>query len=163
MANIQLKNSQINSNTFVDLQATSFKPTYKRRTKSEPVVGQNPADSSDGHLLIPEADDITIEAPVFMIKGVISTAEYADNTALHATSSITVVTLGFLKLLERVRADSTSYIQIWFGEDSTKSWKNYLGTSDDIKVAIDSIDFDPAEDAEGNHLVRYTLMCKETT
>lgn len=158
---IKIKNDKLNTNNWVDLQSASFKPTYKRNNKAEPIIGQNPSDTSDGHLEIAQGDQITIENPQITISGVIDVGEFADNAALHATSGITEINLGYLKALWRVRTDSITYVQLWFGQDKNKSWKDYSGTSDSIKVNIDSIDPVPMEDSDGLHLIKYTMSLKE--
>lgn len=162
---IKLKNDKINTDTYVDLQSASFKSTCKRNNKADPIVGQDPVATTDGSMEIALGDQVSMENAIYTIVGVINVEDFTSNTTLHAHTGITVITLGYLKQLARVRLDSVTYIQIWFGADSNKSWKNYLGTgtggSDSIKVMVDAIDFTPMENSEGLHIIKYNLTLRE--
>jgi hypothetical protein len=168
MTNIQIANSQINAGAYVDLQATKFRWSIKRLNRTEPIIGQNPGNTSDQHLDIPEGDELSgVEAPILIINGAIDVEEFASDDDLHAISGISTVTLGYLKELARVRADSTTTLQIFFGMDNSKEFRAYDGGGEvgvgkrDITVLIESLDIVPLQDSEGHHLITYQFQMRE--
>lgn len=171
MTNIQLKNSLINSAAYVDLGCTGFTWSSKRLNRAEPVIGQNPSTPPTGlddDLHIPQGDEIGgVEPPVLVIRGAIDVERFATDNALHDTSGITEVTLGYLKELWRVKSAGVTTIQIYFGMDNSKEFRAYdggdvTGTSKrDITVLVESLDITPMEDSEGLHMIRYQLQLRE--
>lgn len=167
MTNIQLANTSLNSGTYVDLNCTGFGVGFKRLTRTQPVIGQNPSLTSDGEIDIADGDQLGVENPIFGVRGVLDIELFASDDALHDTSSITEVTLGYLKELWRVRTSSTTTIQIFFGSDNAKEFRAFdgggvTGTSKrTITVLVESIDVNPAEDSEGSHLIRFNIGLRE--
>lgn len=161
MTNIRIANTSLNAGAWVDLQAVNFTEGLKRLNRTQPVMGQNPSITSDGEYDIAEGDQLGVENPVIPVSGAINTEDFATNAALHLTTGITVITLGYLKALWRVRGSSVTTLQIYFGADGTKTLKNYSGSSDTITVQINSIDITPLQESEGNHIINYNINYTE--
>lgn len=158
MVNCQIANNQLNSGTAVDLGAVSWSVAMKRLSEIKPIRGQNVTSSYS----IADGDNLGIENPVITIAGTIDLEDFANVTALHATSSITEVTLGYLKALWRIRGDSTTTLNLYAGL-SEFSYKNFDGSSDDLTVIIDTIDIVPDVNSDKLHFFRFTIKCREIT
>jgi len=161
MTNIRIQNSSLNATAWVDLQSTNWSSGLKRFDSIKPVIGQRPSYTSDGEYDIADGDQLGVENPIITVRGAIDTEEFATNAALHLTTGITYITLGYLKALWRVRGSSTTTLQIYFGLDNSKTLKNYSGSLDTITVSIESIDLTPREDSDGHHLINFTITMKE--
>jgi len=157
MANIQIKNTSLNSGTYVDMGAVMFTPVYKRLTESKPIRGQNTV--SD--YAIATGDNLGVEQPKLTLTGYIDTRDFVDNAALHATTSITEMTLGYLKALWRVSGTSQTYLKIYFGEGGNYTLKNFDGTSDEIEVLVDTVSPIPMQDSDVLHLIKYSITFTE--
>jgi hypothetical protein len=167
MTNIQIANSELNATAYVDLNCTNFTMGLKRLNRTQPVIGQQPSLTSDTDIDISDGDQLGIENPKIVIKGVIDVESFATDDDLHATTGITEITLGYLKELWRVKASSTTTIQIFFGSDNAKEFRAYDGGGvvgigkRDITVLVDSIDINPSQDSEGAHLINYSMNLTE--
>jgi len=170
---LQIKNSNIDSNNWVNLNGIVFKPVYGNRVKINPTDGQ----FSGTAFVIAEADQTGIENPKFSIRGVINTADFSTIADIWNANPSTVtstpetgggtmannVTLGYLINLWKDMT-GTTLMKISFGNpDGQTTWKSYDLQTDEIPIVVESVNFAPqtAGAAEGNHIIDYTINCSE--
>lgn len=163
-----IANTLLNGGSAVDMQMTGFTWSAKRLNRAEPVIGQVPANTSDGELDIPQGDEIGgIEAPSLVLNGAIDTEDFATDNDLHAITGIGFLTLGYLKELWRIRSSGVTTIRIYFGADGNKEFRAYnsggvTGTSSgSVTALIEAIDITPVADSEGSHMIPYQIQCRE--
>ena len=178
MAFIQIRNTNLDSNNWVDLNGAMFTPGYRRRNNSRPLDGQ--VDTSTSAFQIAKADRSGVENPVFIIQGVINLDDFAHlNEHIWRTnpSAATItdvsgatmagsVTLGYLLKLD-FDAVGDTYIKLNFGSQNV-NWVKHdfsyplvtsAGGDLDIPVEIDAIDFSPSGDTL--HIWNYSITCRE--
>jgi hypothetical protein len=167
---IQIKNSNLDSNNWVNCVGVTFKPSYKRILKINPLHGQ----FSGTNYLPAKGDQVGIENPVFSLRGVINLSDYSTvahvwsttpstvtSTSEDAVSMGGVITLGYLIALWKDMT-GTTYLKISFGSpEAQTTWKKYDLSTDEIPILIDNISLDPREDSEGGHFINYEITCHE--
>jgi hypothetical protein len=165
---VRIKNSNLNSNNYVNLQGVHFNPgNWKKKVNAPGVDGQ----FSGTSYKIGKGDQVGIENPSISVVGVISTADFASNnqlwsvtpsTASHnaedGSSMANMVTLGYLNALWRDMT-GTVYVKISFGHnpDSQFNWYDYDLQNTDIEVMVSNIQITPRQDSDGNHFFDYTI------
>jgi len=169
---VQIKNSNLDSNNWVNLFGATFQVSYKIRNKTNPLDGQFTGTNYN----IATADKIGVENPVITIRGMISTHEYdtdaqfwlvtpstSSSTSEEKISMANYVTMGYLRALARDMT-GTTLLKISFGDpDAQFTWKNWDGTTDEIPVEVDSILPVPKQDSEGNHFIDYVIKLTEVS
>jgi hypothetical protein len=167
---VQFSHPALDSAAYVDMCAVSFKPTYKRRNKTNPLDGQ----FSGTEYIIAKGDTVGIENPVWSFTCYINTNNFsvADDLNSETPSTITSVseegismagkvTVGYLKAVWRNLQDYVN-VKIKFGNpDAQKDWKNWDNSDTVIRMKIDSIDPAPDMSTEGSHFITVTIMATE--
>lgn len=167
MADIQILNTIVDANNWINMQGVVFTPGYKRMNEANPIVGNQ-------NSTLPEGDRIGVEVPVITVRGVINVDDFADtdelwsetpstlaSTGEDGTSNTSRITIGYLNALWRENSGQTK-LKIYFGNpDSQKQWKNWDNSSTELYVVIDDFTFQPGQDSEGLHIVTYSIVCRE--
>jgi len=167
---VQIKNTNLDSNNWVNCFGVTFTPAYKKLVNTNPLNGQ----FSGTAYLIAQADKVGVENPVFTIRGQLNTNDYStaadiwdgnpsgvSSTSEDGTSMTNAVTLAYLMNLWRDMT-GTTVLKISFGDPSGQvNWKNYDFSSDELTVEIIGINFNPRQDTVGNHFIDYTINCRE--
>ena len=149
----------------INLQGVEFTVSLKKIVKADPLKGQETYS-------LPVGDNLGIETPIFTVRGAIDVDKFSTTSTLWDSSTLQTVdgvansvTLGCLYALWRGTADVT--LKVYFAGLTPSSppnqynWRNYLGTSNSIKVIIDGIEFAPDSGSEGSHFINYTIIMKE--
>ncbi len=178
MTFIQIRNTNLDSGNWVDLNGATFTAGYRRRNNSKPLDGQ--VNTTTSAFQIAKADRTGVENPVFTISGIIDIYDLSNlndhmwritpsAATITDTSGATMagsMTLGYLlKLNFDVVGDT--YLKLNFGSQNVNWVKHNFSTplvttsggDLDIPVEIDAIDFVPSGDAL--HIINYSISLRE--
>ena len=164
---IFIKHTELNSANWVSCNGTVFIPSYKRRTSIKPKDGQF-SGTSPAYYAIAAGDNVGVENPAYELRGAVNLDHFSTihdvwnpNPSTLTGSVANEITLAYLINISRVMTGSV-YVRLALGDIPNQTlWHNHDLTSTDILVKIDSIAPVPMEDAEGRHLILFTISCQE--
>ena len=157
---IKLTNANINGGTAVAINATNFSASFKRLGRTEPIVGQKVTGTD--LFEIASGDIAGIENPVYTINFVINLDDFTPSTA-HSTSGQSEMNIALLKEFYRSAAGQTTMVVYLGNPDDQTSWKNYDGSSDTIKINVQSISIQPRTNSYGRTILDVTMSVREVS
>jgi hypothetical protein len=180
MADFQIKNTNVDSNNWINLRLTSFNLALQKTNYANPLNGYSLAK-------LPEGKKVQIQPIAWVLGFVIDVDDFASNTELWSltpstltgtcqdgSSKTSLMNLGALYSLWSDLTGAT-FIKASFGDPTTannKSWQNYQmssvatgygGDAYSICIVIDNISIQPEDDSDGRHMLRVSMTCREVS
>lgn len=158
LTNIKLNNPNINSGADVQILATGFQLGYKRIGRVEPIAGQKVTGTD--FFAISSGDISGVENPIYTLRFTMDMND-SDIADQHAVTGQTYINIGLLKEFYRIAAGQTT-MNVLFGDPLDQIYyKNYDGSSNTIKIIIESITGQPDQSSKGSHIINIQMVVRE--
>lgn len=176
MAQLELRNTVLNNNEWVNCDCLGIQPSWQKRTNHNPVDGE--ADTTAGTWRLAKSDRVGVENPAFTFTVIVDMKDFQSNDQLWAKQPRLVIhnspkdgllmtgrlTLGFLHQLVYAVQGQT-YLRVTFGE--TYKWMKTTYTDgvttgdDEIPIEILSVSPVPDSSLEESHQVVVQITARE--